>query len=421
VGKRTVRLRANRFSARAPWRTLGGVLRSLLTTPGVPRVFAASLVARLPAATIELLLVLRVRELGGSYAAGGIAAGACALGFAAGAPVVGRAVDARGQTRILAICTAITVAALAALALVPAGTPLAVVVALAGVTGAAHPPLSACMRALWPRLVPDRGAQHAAYALEAAALELVFVIGPAVVAGVVAARSPALALALCALLLAGGSAAFAADRASRSWAPTADRPRDLAGALASRGLRTLLVVLVCLGVSFGAIEVSVVAFCGEHGSSSTAGLMLGAWGAASMVGGLVAARRGVGAQPVARLLALLGALAAADLLVALAPGPAALAVAMVVAGAPIAPLFALVYQLAGDVARAGTATEAFTWLTTGIGVGLACGTTLAGALAQHGGPHAGFAAAAIAIGLGALVVARVGAGALPAASGAHCA
>jgi predicted MFS family arabinose efflux permease len=131
-----------------------------------------------------------------------------------------------------------------------------------------------------------------------------------------------------------------------------------------------------------------------------------------MVGGLIAARRGAGAQPVARLLALLGALAAADLLVAAAPAPAMLAVAMVIAGAPIAPLFAIVYQLAGDVAREGTATEAFTWLSTGIGVGLACGTTLAGALAQHGSPHAGFAAAAIAIGLGALIVARAGGAAL---------
>jgi MFS family permease len=388
------------------------MLRNLLTTPGVPRVFAASLVARLPAATIELLLVLRVRDLGGSYAAGGVAAGACALGLAAGAPVVGRAVDARGQTRVLAICTAITVAALLTLALVPAGTSLAIVVGLAALTGAAHPPLSACMRALWPRLVPDRSAQHAAYALESAALELVFVIGPAVVAGVVAARSPALALGLCAVLLAGGSAAFSADGASRSWAPLADRPRGAAGALASRGLRMLLAVLVCLGLSFGAIEVSVVAFCGEHGAPSAGGLFLGAWGAASMVGGLIAARCGTAAQPVARLLALLGGLAAADLLVAAAPVPAALLLAMVAAGVPIAPLFAIVYQLAGDVAREGTATEAFTWLSTGIGVGLACGTTLAGALAQHGGPHAGFAAAAIAIGVGALVVARAGGAAL---------
>jgi len=388
------------------------VLRNLLSTPGVPRVFAASLVARLPAATIELLLVLRVRELGGSYAAGGIAAGACALGLAAGAPVVGRAVDARGQTRVLAICTATTVVALVALALVPAGAPLAIVVGLAAITGAAHPPLGACMRALWPRLLPDRSAQHAAYALESAALELVFVVGPAVVAGVVAARSPALALGLCALMLAGGSATFAADRASRSWAAALERPRDIAGALASRGLRTLLVVLVCLGTSFGAIEVSVVAFCGQHGAPSAGGLLLAVWGAASMVGGLIAARRGAGAQPVARLLALLGALAAADVLVAAAPAPAALAAAMLVAGAPIAPLFALIYQLAGDVAREGTATEAFTWLSTGIGVGLAGGTTLAGALAQHGGPHAGFAVAAIAIGLGALVVARAGGAAL---------
>jgi predicted MFS family arabinose efflux permease len=115
---------------------------------------------------------------------------------------------------------------------------------------------------------------------------------------------------------------------------------------------------------------------------------------------------------VARLVALLGALAAADLLLVVAPSPATLTLAIVVAGFPIAPLFALVFQLAGDVAREGTATEAFTWLTTGIGVGLAAGTTLAGALAPHGGGHTGFAVAGVAVACSALVVARAGGRAL---------
>ena len=49
-------------------------LRSLFDLPEVGRTLAASLVGRLPYTAIELLLILRVRDLGGGYAAGGIAA-----------------------------------------------------------------------------------------------------------------------------------------------------------------------------------------------------------------------------------------------------------------------------------------------------------------------------------------------------------
>ncbi len=382
---------------------------AVLRTPGVPRLFGASLVGRIPAGALGLLLILRTRELGGPYALGGAAAGALAAGMALGAPLLGRRGDVRGQTGVLALGAALSAGALLALALLPAA-PAALLVALAAAAGLAHPPLSACLRSLWPRLLPDPSRQHAAYALESAALELTYVVGPLVVVGVVASRSPALALGLCAALLGGGTLAFAAHPASRDWAPETGVKRGRAGALRSPGVRTLLVAQACLGLSFGAIEISVVASAERGGAASATGPLLAAWGLASLVGGLVAARRGAPADPVRRLVALLAALAAADALLLGAPDPAGLAPLLVLAGLAVAPLFAVVYALAGDVARAGTATEAFTWLTTGIAIGLAAGSTAGGALADAwaGG---GFAAAAAAAGVAALV-ARAGAGTL---------
>src|SRR5919201_1221955 len=190
-------------------------LRTVLLAPGVARVFAASLVGRLPAGALGLLLIRRTRELGGSFGAGGLAAGAFSLGLAVSAPAIGRAVDARGQTRVLAVCAAAVAGALIALALLPSRAPLGAVLALAVLAGIAHPPLSACLRALWPHLLPDPSRQHAAYALEAAALEVSYVLGPLVLVSVVATRSAALALALCAALLLAGTPAFAAHPASR--------------------------------------------------------------------------------------------------------------------------------------------------------------------------------------------------------------
>src|SRR6185295_19651535 len=78
------------------------MVRTVLSAPGVARVFLASMVGRIPAGALGLLLILRVRELGGGYADGGLVAGALSLGMGAAAPLVGRVVDTRGQTRVLA-------------------------------------------------------------------------------------------------------------------------------------------------------------------------------------------------------------------------------------------------------------------------------------------------------------------------------
>jgi MFS transporter len=380
------------------------MVRSVLRSPGVARVFAASLVGRIPAGALGLLLVLRAGELGHGYGGGGLAAGAFSLGLAAAAPLVGRVVDARGQTRVLAACTVVVTAALGALAVLPAAAPPAVLLLLAALAGAGHPPLAACLRALWPALLADPERRHAAYALESAALEVSYLLGPLVLVGAVATRSAAAGLAVCAALVFAGTAAFAVTPASRAWTPVPGVRRGLAGALASAGVRTLLAATVCVGASFGAIEVATVAFAEEAGAKGAIGPLLAAWGLASMAGGAVAVRAGAPRDPVRRLVALLGALAAADALLAAATGPVVLGALLLVAGLAIAPAFAIVYGLAGDVARAGTVTEAFTWLTTGIGAGLAAGSALGGALAASDGAAAGFLAAAGGAGLAAAVV-----------------
>src|SRR4051795_7146073 len=106
-----------------PPRASRSMVRAVLRTPGVARVFAASLLGRIPAGALGLVLILRVRELGGGYADGGAVAGAFSLGYATAAPLVGRLVDARGQTRVLAATAVAVGAALAPGALPPPRPP----------------------------------------------------------------------------------------------------------------------------------------------------------------------------------------------------------------------------------------------------------------------------------------------------------
>ena len=280
-------------------------------------------------------------------------------------------------------------ALLAAIALVPAGVSPAVLVALAAAIGLATPPVGACLRTLLPGVLRDAEAVRAAYAVDATASELAWVSGPPLVLAVGALWSTGAALAGAGLVLLGGTVAFAAHPASRSWRPAPRTTRPRGGSLQTPAMRTLVMVLVAVGVLFGAVEVAVAAATEELGANAAAGPLLGLWGAGSLLGGLLFVRHGAGG-----LSLVLGALTAGHLLLVAASGSVvALGIVLLIAGAAIAPTYATVYAMVDHAAPAGTVTEAFAWLSTAIAIGAAVGAATAGSLADHAGPAAAFALA----------------------------
>jgi MFS family permease len=373
--------------------TFGMVLRF----PGVAGPFAASLLGRLPMGAVGLVLILRTRELTGSYAIGGLAAGIFALFNGLSAPALGRLIDARGQTGILLGGAFVNAAALLAFAALPAGTGAAPVLALAALTGAAQPPLGSCLRALWTEMVRDPGVRHAVYALESAVLEGVYIAGPVLIVGGIGAISTQAAVVACAFFGLAGTLVFVLTPASRGWRPTGDRAPGRAGALADRRLLLLLGILTLVALSFSIIEVAVPALCEAAGSVRASGLVLGIWGAGSLAGGLIASRGSAPADPARRFAWLLAGLAVGTLPLVFASGIASLAGLVFLAGLGIAPSLAMAMSLVGQIAPTGTVTEAFTWVGTAMGTGFAVGGALGGAIVEGSGASAGFAAAAAAV------------------------
>jgi MFS family permease len=369
-------------------------IRSVLGVPGVSRMYGASLLARLPIPVLGLLLVLRLRELGESYSVAGTIAATFSVAMAVGAPLIGRSIDRRGQTEVLSLTAAATAVLLGAAALVTPVWALAPLVALAGLL---QPPVGACTRVLWPVLMPDPPRVQAAFALDAAAFELTYVLSPLIVVGALGAWSAQAGLIACALLLAGGTAAFLTTPASRGWRPDPTAGRVRGGALGSQAVRVLVVANLLTGVAFGAVELSVTAFADHDGHRGSTGLLLAAWALASVAGALVLARRPP-ATDRPRLLAMLClAMAGGTALCALAPSTAWLAIMLIASGAGIAATGAILFPLAGDVAPAGAVTEAFLWLTSGIAAGFAIGSGGAGALVDVLSPRAGLLLAGLAL------------------------
>lgn len=345
-----------------------------------------------------------MRHLTGSFATAGVVAGAFAASLGVGGPLLGRLVDRRGQTKVLLAGALVAGAALAGIAALPARAPDEALVALAVVLGLGMPPVDACLRAILPAAISDREARRAAYAAESAAIELTWIVGPPLVLFVGVVSSTSAALVVAGAVLVAGTAVFAAQPASRAWRPASAPERPRGGSLRAPAMRTLVLLLVFVGVVFGTVEVAVIAAVAGLGSPAAAGPLLGLWGAGSLAGGVVAARTGGGARTGAGLALMLAALAAGHLALAAATGSAvALAGVLALAGATIAPTYATIYAMVDHAAPAGTVTEAFAWLDTAVAVGASIGAASAGADAA--GAAAAFAVAGAAGTVAALIAA----------------
>ena len=378
---------------------------ALFRAPHVRRLILSGLLARLPMGMIGLALLLLVRDAGGSYAAAGGVSGAYFVATAVGAPIAGRRVDRRGQTRILlprAVIFPALLAVVCVLAVVDA--PLALIGVCAAAAGALMPPVGASLRSLWPRLFSGSELRAAAYALEASLQEIIFIVGPLLVAVLAATVSPVLALAVAAATGGIGTTLIAVSEPVRAWRPEERRAASILGALDSPGVRTLVGLSACLGLGFGATEVSFPAFAEAHGGAELGSIPISLFAAGSLVGGLVTGARVT--VPPLRLLRTGSLLLAAGLtLPLLGWSLPSMAVFAFLAGLPIAPVVMAAYGLIDAVATPGTAAEAFAWISTAVFVGFSVGTPVGWVLIDAVGVRASLGLGAAAVAVGAVLVA----------------
>jgi predicted MFS family arabinose efflux permease len=385
-----------------------GVYAQILRTPGVAVIVLATLIGRMPIGISGLAILLYVEEVSGSYAAAGLCAGALALGSAAGAPFQGRLIDRRGVGWLMPLAVVHSAGLLAIWGAGEADAPLGVLAAASLLTGAAIPPVSSVLRSRWPYLLEGRPELLAgAFALDSVMIEIVFVTGPLITTLVVATVGPQYALIVSAGCVLSGTTLLLARLRGRPGPPLTEPGERVLGlgALASPGVRTLVLASLPVGFTFGTLEVVLPAFSEAEGSKELAGVLLAVWSGASGVSGLIWGARG-GHSPLVRahlLFAWLLPLGVAPLI--LATSPFTMALLAVLAGLPIAPLIASRNQLIERVALPGTATEAFTWPLTALVAGLSLGAASAGAVVEAASWSTGVLVAIAVALLGALVVA----------------
>jgi MFS family permease len=369
--------------------------RRIFAAPRVLQLTVASVVARVPVGMTGVALIIYVHERTGSFGSAGVVAGASTIGLALTAPVLGRLVDRRGPRPVLVPAAAVAAVTLAALVAVGnAGGGTLALVALAGLSGAALPPVGGILRHLWPDLVDEELLVNA-YVLDSILIEAVFVTGPLLTGLLAATAGASSALLAAAGLTLLGTLWFVSQPPVGRVEPAPAHHRTRAGALASPTIRLLVLTGFPVGLTFGALDVTGPAFGAAHGSSALGGPFGASLALGSGVGaggyGAAPERFGTPAGATVRL-AIFQPLICLPLL--LAPTIGAMLALGVLAGTFIAPTITSRTQIARVAMPPGTGTEVFTWLSLSLMVGASAGAAIAGPIVQAGGWRAGVVLAA---------------------------
>jgi MFS family permease len=370
----------------------------LLRLPQVRQLVVSSIVGRIPVGLTTLALVLFLQSRAGSIADAGIAAASYVLGLALMAPAVGRAVDRLGPRRVLLACTALHPTALVGLTLIVLlDAHRAWVFAAAIIAGASMPPITACIRALYPRLVADAALQRTAYSLDSAIIETVFILGPMLAAGFAAAGAQVGAIWLSALCALGGGAMFLNAGPVRDWQPraTGSRPSGTSP-LRHVHLLGLLAAALLFAFAFGAFEIGVVGFATRNGTPAASGLILALASLGSVLGVLTYGGRSWSLDAGKQFQLLLGLMAAGLAGLAAIPNLPLFAAVVVIAAAPMAPVIAANSVMVLQVAPKERIAETFTWASTALLAGISAGTAVGGTLVERYSPSAALLAGAAA-------------------------
>ncbi|MGY2001291.1 MFS transporter [Blastococcus sp. SYSU DS1024] len=365
----------------------------------------SAFIGRLPLSMVGLGSVLLVASETGSYGLGGAVAAVGAVTTAIAGPLLGRWADTHGQRRVLLpVLVVFVLAGLLFLFSVREDWPRWIMFVSAGLAGACIPPVSSMIRVRWTHLLRGSHRLPTALAMESVVDEFVFIIGPVLVTFLSTTGHATSGVVTAFTLATVGSLLFAAQRRTEP-EPYGHASRQGPSAIRTTGLRVLFVVGAAVGAILGTLEIALVAFADERGAMSMSGVLIAGLALGSMASGIgwgmvhwrIPLRR--------RLVVALAVLTVLVIPLTLVQDIWLMVPFVIVAGVAVSPSLISSFTLAELLVPRAAVTEAFTWIGTALGLGVALGASVAGKLVDVAGANTAFLVAIVAAAVAAVVVA----------------
>jgi MFS family permease len=380
--------------------------RNVFRASGAPAFSSAVFVLRMPIAMVPLGIVLILSARTGHYGFAGLLSATYIFGAVPGNPLLARLADRYGQRRVLLPASALTVTALLVLALLlKTGAPEWSLVPPTFAVGFSYVSVGSLVRARWSLVLGGRPELSTAFSVESVLDEVIFVVGPLLATVLATQADPVDVLYVSAALIGLGTVWLAAQRATEPPPHPLGEPRH-PSALRQRGIVLLAAAAAAMGALFASAELSMVAFCGQHGHRAASGVVLALFAAGSAAAGLLYGSRRWRADLLDRYRLQALVFAIAPVLFLLATNIGVLAACAFVIGLAVSPTLITAFSLVERLVPARALTEGLAWLLTGLNLGYGTGSAVVGRIADaHGARTAFLVAVAAALVMGGLSVA----------------
>ncbi|MEV4561796.1 MFS transporter [Kitasatospora sp. NPDC049285] len=384
--------------------------RQIFAAPGSLAFSSSGLIARLPISMTGIGIVTMLSEIRGSFRIGGALSAVLAVSAAILGPRISQLVDRHGQRRVALPATAVTALAAAGLLLCARlGAPDWTLFVFAAGMGV-MPSTGSMVRARWAHLYRDEPPKlHTAYSFEAVADEICFIVGPILSIGLATTLFPESGVLLAGVFLIVGILLFTAQRGTEPPVhPAAHRTGG--SAIRSKGLQVLVVTFIATGGIFGSVEVVTVAYAKAQGHIGASTVVLAVYALGSCLAGAVFGVLKLTGSMAWRFLIGVTVMAAGMVPLILSglflhgtAGLTAVGASLFLAGLAISPTLITAMALVERLVPASQLTEGMTWTTTGLAMGVAVGSSLAGWVVDAAGAPAGYWVPTAAAAFGALV------------------
>ncbi|MEV7611429.1 MFS transporter [Streptomyces sp. NPDC089799] len=364
--------------------------RAIFAAPGTTAFTTAGFIGRLPLSMVGVGILTMISEFTGRYGLASALTATLALSAAAVGPQISRLVDQHGQRKVLrptALVCFLSVAVL--LVAASQGWPdwtLFVCCVIAGCV----PSVGSMTRARWTAIYRDTPQMHTAYSFESVLDEVCFIFGPIISITLSTVWFPEAGPLIAAAFLLVGVWWLTAQRATEPAPHPRAEQADKTSALRSPGLQVLTLTFVATGAIFGSIDTATLAYAEDLGHKNLTGIVLAIWAFGSMVAGIVFGLLKLKGRAEPRWVLGVVAMAVSMIPLLLAGNLPFLAVALFVSGLAIAPTMITTMALIEKHVPRAKLTEGMTWISTGLAVGVAAGSSLTGQVADMSGARAGY-------------------------------
>jgi MFS family permease len=353
-------------------------LRELLLRPDHLAFALPGFIGRLPLAMRALSCILLIQGITGEYGLAGLVGASQTLVSAFASPRIGQLADRHGTRPVLAIALLVqTVGVITLIATAYAGMPAPVLLLAAAVIGASSVPFGSFSRSRWPLHVARGRDLDRAYALEGVFEEVSFIVGPALAVFLSVEIAPPLGLIVALVMTAIASAGLIR-------LPEIDHhAASLAEGPVASLLRNPIILIVAgsgigMGILFGSIEISLVAFAEEMGREGMASALIAIFTVGSLASAILYGLVTLSQPLRLRVLASVAWVALWMVPTALAPSMPTMIACVLFAGIGISPWAISASSLIERGVPARALREAFGWFSASVASGAAFGAMVAG-------------------------------------------